>query len=239
MSELNIDILCANSPQAKGRVERAHQTLQDRLVKELRLRGISSMEAGNDFLPSFQEDYNARFARPPANAHDAHRSLRPEHALDEIFRWKEQRKLTINLTLHYRRKLYLVDETDAARAAAGKMVDVHEHEDGSVTIRHGRAVLAAYELRKDGHVSQQDIESNKYLGRALSLIRDRQLARDAAALRSSKKKTIREKDRLEADLVRRAVGDERPDVDPDLDADLLRRALANVRIAAAAAAAKH
>ena len=53
MSELNIDILCANSPQAKGRVERAHQTLQDRLVKELRLRGIDSVAAGNAFLPAF------------------------------------------------------------------------------------------------------------------------------------------------------------------------------------------
>jgi hypothetical protein len=89
------------------------------------------------------------------------------------------------------------------------------------------------ELHKDGRVSQQDIDSNKYLGRVLSQIRDAQLARDAAALHSSKK-TIREKDRLEADLLRRAVGDELPDVDPDFDANLLRRALAKVWIAAVA-----
>ena len=63
MSELNIDILCANSPQAKGRVERAHLTLQDRLVKELRLRGISRIDIANRWLPTFQADYNRRFAR--------------------------------------------------------------------------------------------------------------------------------------------------------------------------------
>src|ERR671928_476290 len=58
LGELNIDIICANRPQAKGRVERMHQTLQDRLVKELRLRGISTMADGNAFLPVFMDDYN-------------------------------------------------------------------------------------------------------------------------------------------------------------------------------------
>jgi len=61
LSSLNIDILCANTPAAKGRVERAHLTLQDRLVKELRLRGISDLEAANAFAPEFIADYNRRF----------------------------------------------------------------------------------------------------------------------------------------------------------------------------------
>jgi hypothetical protein len=56
LHELNIDIICANAPQAKGRVERANGTLQDRLVKEMRLAGISTIEAGNAFLPAFMED---------------------------------------------------------------------------------------------------------------------------------------------------------------------------------------
>jgi hypothetical protein len=63
LHELNIDIICANSSQAKGRVERANLTLQDRLVKELRLAGISTIEAGNGFLPAFMEDYNRHFAK--------------------------------------------------------------------------------------------------------------------------------------------------------------------------------
>jgi hypothetical protein len=62
---LNIDIICANTPQAKGRVERMNKTLQDRLVKEMRLRGISSMAGANAYAPEFMEDYNRRFARAP------------------------------------------------------------------------------------------------------------------------------------------------------------------------------
>ena len=63
LGSLNIDIVCANTPAAKGRVERAHLTLQDRLVKELRLHGISDVEAANAFAPEFIADYNRRFAR--------------------------------------------------------------------------------------------------------------------------------------------------------------------------------
>ena len=75
LSSLHIDILCANTPAAKGRVERAHLTLQDRLVKELRLREINDVEAANAFAPEFIADYNRRFARTPRSEHDAHRPL--------------------------------------------------------------------------------------------------------------------------------------------------------------------
>ena len=80
MSELNIDILCANTPQAKGRVERAHLTLQDRLVKELRLRDLSAPEVANAYLPEFVVSYNERFAREPQSNHDAHRPVREDEA---------------------------------------------------------------------------------------------------------------------------------------------------------------
>jgi len=73
LGSLNIDILCANTPAAKGRVERAHLTLQDRLVKELRFLGISDIEGANAFAPEFMADYNRRFARAPRSEHDAHR----------------------------------------------------------------------------------------------------------------------------------------------------------------------
>jgi len=74
--ELNIESICANSSQAKGRVERANLTLQDRLVKEMRLQGISTMEAANTWVPSFIADYNRRFEKPPRNDWDACRRLR-------------------------------------------------------------------------------------------------------------------------------------------------------------------
>ena len=75
LSELNIEILCANSSQAKGRVEQANRTLQDQLVKELPLAEISSMVAGNDFLPGFIERFNVRFAVAPVSPADLHRRL--------------------------------------------------------------------------------------------------------------------------------------------------------------------
>jgi len=85
MQELDVQIICANTPQAKGRVERANQTLQDRLVKELRLRGISDMQAGNAYLPEFREDYNRRFGVAPRSTHNAHRPLLKSENLDLIF----------------------------------------------------------------------------------------------------------------------------------------------------------
>jgi hypothetical protein len=75
LHELNIDILCANAPQAKGRVERAHKTLQDRLVKELRLAGANDIDAGSALLPAFMADYNRRFGKPARNNKDLHRPL--------------------------------------------------------------------------------------------------------------------------------------------------------------------
>ena len=84
MQSLEIPILCANTPQAKGRVERANKTLQDRLVKEMRLRGINNMQQGNEYLPEFMADFNARFAVLPRSTLDAHRPLLAHQNLDQI-----------------------------------------------------------------------------------------------------------------------------------------------------------
>jgi len=93
---LNIDIICANSPQAKGRIERAFGTLQDRMVKELRLAGVSSIAAANAWLPGFIAAYNTRFGRDPANAKNLHRPLGRTDDLDEILAWREERTVTRN-----------------------------------------------------------------------------------------------------------------------------------------------
>jgi hypothetical protein len=81
MQELDIQIICANTPQAKGRVERVIQTLQDRLPKEMRLRGIASRAAGNAYLPEFMQDFNQRFGEEPRSTVDAHRPLMPQDDL--------------------------------------------------------------------------------------------------------------------------------------------------------------
>jgi transposase len=108
MQELHIQIICANTPQAKGRVERANQTLQDRLPKELRLRGISDWEAGNAFLPEFIDDFNRRFAVQPRSSYDAHRPLAKSENLAWIFSWRESRVLSNNLTLQFHHLVYQI-----------------------------------------------------------------------------------------------------------------------------------
>jgi transposase len=108
MQELHIQIICANTPQAKGRVERANQTLQDRLPKELRLRGISDWEAGNAFLPEFMDDFNRRFAVEPRSPFDAHRPLSKADDLAHVLTWRESRTLTKNLTLQFHHLVYQI-----------------------------------------------------------------------------------------------------------------------------------
>ena len=121
MQQLDIQIICAHTPQAKGRVERAIQTLQDRLPKELRLRNISSWEAGNAFLPEFMADFNRRFAVQPRSDLDAHQPLSHPDKLDQILTWQETRTLSKNLTLQFRKVVYQIQTqrpTYALRHAA-------------------------------------------------------------------------------------------------------------------------
>lgn len=134
MEELDIQIICANSPQAKGRIERANQTLQDRLVKELRLRGISDMQAGNAYLPEFQEDFNRRFAVPPRSAHDAHRPLLKIDNLDVILTHQEPRTLSKNLTVQYQHVVYQIHTNRPGYALRNAQVMVCENAQGEVTI---------------------------------------------------------------------------------------------------------
>jgi hypothetical protein len=86
LKTLDIELINALTPQAKGRVERANKTLQDRLVKELRLKGISDIATANAYLPEFMQIYNAKFAKPAKDDRDAHRPvLHSEQELELIF----------------------------------------------------------------------------------------------------------------------------------------------------------
>jgi Winged helix-turn helix len=167
--ELNIDGICANTPAAKGRVERAHLTLQDRLVKELRLQGISTIEAANAFMLTYMADYNSRFAKVPRQVHDAHRPVRQDENLDLIFSWREQRRLTEQLTLRYERKLYSLKETKDLRRYAGKYVDVYQFPDGRIEVRVGGASIPYHTYDKIGEIDQGAIVENKRLNHALRI----------------------------------------------------------------------
>jgi hypothetical protein len=133
---LNIDIICANSSQAKGRVKRAHKTLQDRLVKELRLAGARTLAEGNTLLPAFMADYNTRFAKPPANAKDLHRPLCAGDDLEDAFAWKEEHTLSQALTLQYDKVVFILEPSEKAKAAIGKRVTVFDFPDGRFSIRY-------------------------------------------------------------------------------------------------------
>jgi len=202
LSELNIDIVCANTPQAKGRVERAHLTLQDRLVKELRLRSISTPEAGNAYLPLFRADYNRRFGHEPLSRHDAHRPLRDDEDLDVIFTWQEERKISRNLTFQYRRVMYLVEPGPETLMLAGERCRVHEHEDGRVEIRHANQPLpCSVFFDKTPRVSQGAIAGNKRLGAVLSKIQRDQQERDRQRL-ARRSLSIRQKNRIRGAVAR-------------------------------------
>jgi Winged helix-turn helix len=172
---LNIDIICANSSPAKGRVERAHKTLQDRLVKELRLAGAATLADGNALLPAFMADYNARFAKAPANKQDLHRPVRAGDDLDDAFAWKEERTLSRALTLQYDKVLFILDPCDQAKAAIGKRVTVVDYPDGRLSIRYNGVELAYRTFDKIQQVDQGAIADNKRLGAVLAMIRDQQL----------------------------------------------------------------
>jgi transposase len=134
MQDLDIQIICANSPQAKGRIERANQTLQDRLVKELRLHAISDIETGNAYLPEFREDYNRRFAVAPRSTHDAHRPLLKSDNLEVILTQHETRTLSKNLTLQYKHVVYQIQTNRPGYALRNAKVTVCENAQGEVTI---------------------------------------------------------------------------------------------------------
>jgi hypothetical protein len=174
---LNIDIICANSSPAKGRVERANRTLQDRLVKELRLAGAATLADGNTLLPAFITDYNARFAKPPANNKDLHRPLRAGDDLDDAFAWKEERTLSQALTLQYDKVVFILEPSEQATAAIGKRVTVVDYPDGRLAIRYRGVDLAYRTFDKVRQVSQAAIVENKQLGAALAFIREQQLRR--------------------------------------------------------------
>src|ERR1700694_4309865 len=174
LSELNIEILCANTSQAKGRVERAHHTLQDRLVKELRLAGISTIEAANAFLPNFVEDYNDRFAKPAARDQDFHRSVDPRQDLDQILCWREQRQVSHQLVVNYSRmKLTLKPEGLAVRLR-GKMVEIYDFPDGRLEIRWKGLPLPYSAFDQLQRVSHAAIIENKRLGEVLAWMQQQQ-----------------------------------------------------------------
>jgi hypothetical protein len=167
MQELDIELICAHSPQAKGRVERANQTLQDRLVKELRLQGISSVAEANTYLPEFIADFNARFAVSPRCEAAAHRQLASTADLDRILVLCERRVLSKNLTLSYNNVIYQVETKRAAYTMRGAHVEVRETRAGEIRIEYQGKPLE-YTVYQEQEQRQARVTPSKLIDAALS-----------------------------------------------------------------------
>ena len=165
MQDLEIQILCANTPQAKGRVERANQTLQDRLVKEMRLRGISTMEQGNAYLPEFIVDFNQRFSVPARSQHDAHRPLTRLENLAQILSWQESRSVSKNLTLQFKKVVYQIQTKRPSYALRNAQVTVCEDAAGQITILYKTKPLEFTIFHKQAHLAE--VVDSKEVDRAL------------------------------------------------------------------------
>ena len=131
LAELGIEVLHANSPQAKGRVERLFKTLQDRLVRELRLLGIRSVADANAFLERYWPPYNRRFSKPAASLADLHRPAPARRELDRILCIKEERTVKNDFTIVHRGALYQIDQPTRAR-----QVTVEERLDGTLHLTY-------------------------------------------------------------------------------------------------------
>lgn len=141
MEELGIELIHANSPEAKGRVEKVNHTLQDRLVKELRLQGVSTMEEANRFLPVFMADFNRKFAVVARSPVNLHRPLTREDHLEEILVQKHTRRLSKQLTLSYERRVYQIVTDHPTYAMRHATVIVQEDAQENITIWYKEAVL--------------------------------------------------------------------------------------------------
>jgi transposase len=146
MQTLGVAIIGAHSPQAKGRVERANGTLQDRLVKELKLAGITTLAAANAFLEKFLEDYNERFSQPPASGINVHRHVPPGLRLAEVLCPQEQRVVGEDWCVRYENRILQIAKRHEALALAGRKILVLSRADGTLKLVRGDKVLVWQEV---------------------------------------------------------------------------------------------
>lgn len=190
LKELGIDLICANSSQAKGRVERANLTLQDRLIKEMRLQGINTIKEANAWLPYFITDFNQRFAKPANYPKDMHRPIRETSAdLDDIFAWQVVRKLSKSLTFQYDQIVYLVENIEENSRLVHENVLILEYPNGDISVRYGHRALRYKVFDKLTKLDQGRVVENKRLGQVLRFAQDKQDEFEVSQKRKRNNKT--------------------------------------------------
>jgi transposase len=173
--QLDIEGICARTPQAKGRVERLFQTLQDRLVKAMRLQGICTMEQANAWLAGYLREHNARFAVTPADENDAHRPwIDSAGQLARICALHHQRSLSNQLSCQFEGDILQV-EPGQSHAPRGKAtVDIAEHADGSLELLYRGQVLRYRRFTMHEHLKRAKTVNDKQLNHRVDVAIERQ-----------------------------------------------------------------
>jgi hypothetical protein len=144
LKELGIEVIHAHSPQAKGRIERLFGILQDRMIKEMRLAKIKTLEEANEFLETYLPLYNKRFSKTPLKQDDLHNPLAEGVDLREIFCLKDIRTINDGYTVRWKGKKFLIE--NASIAMRRRKAEVREHFDGELTIRFNGRYLSFHEV---------------------------------------------------------------------------------------------
>lgn len=135
LKELGVELICAHSPQAKGRVERVFGTLQDRLVKEMALAGVKTIEDANRFLESYLPKFNAQFSVPAAKEGDAYVSILPTANLESIFSVQEARRVMNDFTVRFENSWYQIEKEQRVTVLRQDAVLVEKRLDGTIAMR--------------------------------------------------------------------------------------------------------
>jgi transposase len=155
--KLEIRIIAARSPQAKGRVERKHGVYQDRWVKELRLKGVNDLAGANRLLGAFTDRLNEKFAKDPASKVDHHRPMSLKASLEDIFCWEETRVLRNDWTVRYENRIYQVIR-QSALPPAKQRITILRRLDGSLWIEY-RGQSIQFKEFSEGSPEQQEQEA--------------------------------------------------------------------------------
>ena len=150
LNELGVRLIIAGSPQAKGRIERVFKTFQDRLLKELKLHEISSIEEANKYLRNvFLSKFNKRFTKDPENPEPAWRVVPREINLDSVFSIKEQRTVMADNTISYKNRIFQILPDKYRISFAKAKVEVEKRLDGSIHIKYKDQYLNFKEINSD------------------------------------------------------------------------------------------
>ena len=184
--QLGIEVICAHSPQAKGRVERLFQTLQDRMCKAMRLAGIQRLEAANAWLPGYIQEHNQRFAVAPRESADMHRCWQgTAEQLAGICALHHQRQLSAQLACRFQGQILQLDEGQAKAPKASAMVDIAQYADGRVTLSYRGHALKHKRYACQDHIGGGKAQDSKTVNTRVDAARQkehRRIAELAAAM---------------------------------------------------------